>query len=317
MKIPKAGNILIPEISEKIEKKQKELNLRPETSPKEFLRIHKLGRHRYFSPCLDKKGEKLAFYTRVHFNLDAKRKIIKEINFLERLKKSNLKIKKIVPEIIGFGFEKDFEWFERKYPLGIPLGESRDLKQKLRIGLVPKLIKIIIEISDIPPSFFPKIKKFKVENYLAKSAYQDLIEKGIIEKNLSAAIQGFIKKNLPLLKKEDKYFCHGDLNLGNVLSGEKRVWIIDWELIHLNNFAYDIGYLWTHLWATERVFRQKLILSFLKRLPPQKIKKFKIFFPIVTSYLAIGGIKHGVKKRKIFYSNLFKNCLNFEKLIKL
>lgn len=317
MKLPKTGNILIPGISEKIKAKQKELNLKPEIPIDDFLKEHGKGKHRYFSPCLDKNGKKVAFYARLHFNLDAKRKIIREINFLEKLKKSRLKIKKRIPQIISFGLEKDFEWFIREYPPGLPLGKSRNLHQKLSSKLVPRLIEILEDISKIPSSFFPKIKKFKIEKYLAKKTYQELVKKGFIKKKIANSLERFIKRNISLLKKENKVFCHGDLNLGNLLVRKNEVWIIDWELIHLNNFAFDIGYFWTHLWEAETNFRQELIFSFLKKLSKEKIEKFKILFPIVVSYLALGGIKHKLKKRRFFYYQLLKNCLNFEKLIKL
>jgi thiamine kinase-like enzyme len=149
-----------------------------------------------------------------------------------------------------------------------------------------------------------------------------LVKKGILEKNLVDSIQKFIRKNLNFLKKENRYFCHGDLNLGNIISDGKKIWLIDWELIRLNNFAYDIGYLWAHLWQAKKIFRQNLISEFLRKLPREKIEKFKILFPTVTSFLALGGIrfekeKLGAQKRKNFYFQIFQNCLNFEKLIKL
>jgi thiamine kinase-like enzyme len=323
MKIPKTGNILIPKIGEKVEKKLKELELRPEIPPKEFLKIHKGGKHRYFSVCQTKEGEKVGFYSRLHFNLDAKNKVIREIKFLSKLKESNFKIKKIVPQIRDFGIEKDFEWFVREFPKGEPLGFSRELFQKIDLKLVPKIVKMIFEIQKIPPNFLPKIESFKVENYLARNVYSALVNEGILKKDLADSIQKFIKKNLNFLEKENKCFCHGDLNLGNIISNGKEIWLIDWELIHLNNFAYDIGYLWSHLWQVERSFRQNLIFEFMKKLPKEKIENFKILFPTVTSFLALGGIKFREKrkmdgeKRKKFYSQVFENCLNFEKLIKL
>jgi thiamine kinase-like enzyme len=323
MRLPKTGNILIPKIGEKIEGKLRELKLKPEISPKEFLKIHKSGKHRYFSVCQTKEGKKVGFYSRLHFNLDAKNKIVQEIKFLSKLKESNLEIKKIIPQIRDFGIEKDFEWFVREFPVGEPLGYSRELLQKIDLKLVPKIVKIIFEILKIPANFFPEIKSFKVENYLAKNVYSQLVNNGILEKSLADSIQNFIKKNLIFLKKENKYFSHGDLNLGNIISDGKNIWLIDWELIHLNNFAYDIGYLWSHLWQTKRFFRQNLISEFLRKLPREKIGKFKILFPTVASFLALGGIRFKEKKkldaekRRKFYSQVFENCFNFEKLIKL
>jgi thiamine kinase-like enzyme len=296
MKLPKTGNILIPKIGEKIERKLKELELKPEISPKDFLKIHKSGKHRYFSVCRTKEGKRVGFYSRLHFNLDAKSKVVQEIKFLSKLKKSNLEIKKIVPQIIDSGIEKDFEWFVREFPRGEPLGFSRELFQKIDLKLVPRIVKIIFEILKIPANFFPEIKSFKVENYLAKDIYSQLVKKGILEKNLVDSIQKFIRKNLNFLKKENRYFCHGDLNLGNIISDGKKIWLIDWELIRLNNFAYDIGYLWAHLWQAKKIFRQNLISEFLRKLPREKIEKFKILFPTVTSFLALGGIRFEKEK---------------------
>jgi thiamine kinase-like enzyme len=169
----------------------------------------------------------------------------------------------------------------------------------------------------------PEIKKFKVEDYLGKGIYSGLVNEGLLEGNLANSIQNFIKKNLSLLKKENKYFVHGDLNLGNIISDKTNIWLIDWELIHLNNFVYDIGYLWAHLWQAKRQFRQNLISIFLKKISGEELKKFKIFFPTVASFLALGGIKFQEGKkaeneiRKKFYSQIFENFSNFEKLIKL
>lgn len=323
MKIPKVGNILIPQIDQKIEKKLKELKLIPEISPSEFLAKHKNRKHRYFSPCYKENGEKVAFYSRLHFNLDAKNKVIQEIKFLKKLKKTKLKIKKIIPQIIDFGIERDFEWFQRECLPGKPLGQSRTLEQKLDKKIIPKIVKIIFEISKIPSKFLTNLKKFNIKNYLASNVYKELIEKKFLKKEVALPIQNFIRRNFSLLKKENKYFCHGDLNLGNIISDGKNIYLIDWELIHLNNFAYDIGYFWSHLWQTKREIRQLLISQYLKKISDQEIKKFKIFFPIVTSFLALGGIKFKekkgplIKKRRKFYSAIFENFFNFEKLIKL
>lgn len=323
--IPKTGKILISKIGIKIEKKLKELDLRPAISSRKFLKIHKTNKHRYFTPCLDKENKKLAFYVRLHNNLDAKEKFIREINFLKKLKKTNLKIKKLVPEIKDYGVEEDFEWFLREYLEGLPLGHSWNLTQKLFPGMVRKIIRAIFDISEIPPDIIPRLKKFHSENYLSQKVYKNLVRKKIVPAELSEKIQNFIKSNFSLLEKENKYFCHGDLNLGNILSDRKEIWIIDWELIHLNNFAYDIGYLWAHLWEAKRTFRQKLMKSYIDDLSPLKFQKFKILLPIVTSYLSLGGIELKKEKEKIrvfekrrkFYLNLLKNCLVFGNLIKI
>lgn len=183
MKIPKVGNILIPGIAKK-QKKLKTLNLEPEIAPSQFLKKWGTKKHRYFSTCQTKKGEKIAFYSRLHFNLDAKTKIINEINFLRNLKRVKLKIKKFIPEILDWGFEKDFEWFKRKLPPGKPLGASRLLTQKINKEMISKIAKMAFEISKTPKSLFSNLKIFNVNNYFAKEHYEKLVGQGFLKKEL-------------------------------------------------------------------------------------------------------------------------------------
>lgn len=318
MKIPKVGNILIPQIAKKIEKKLKILNLEPEITPSQFLKRWGTKKHRYFSPCRTKEKSKIAFYSRLHFNLDAKTKIIDEINFLRNVKKAKLKIEKFIPQILDWGFEKDFEWFKRELPPGKPLGASRLLKQKINGEIISKMTKMVFEISRAPKNVFSSLKIFNVNNYFAKGHYEKLVGQGFLKKELVEKILGFIKKNVTILKKENTYLSHGDLNLGNIISDGKNVFIIDWELIRLNNFAYDIGYLWSHLWQAKRKLRQALISQYLKLLSAEKLSKFKILFPIIVSFISLGGVSsEATNKRRVFYLKALNNCLNFEKLIKL
>ena len=94
---------------------------------------------------------------------------------------------------------------------------------------------------------------------------------------------------MPLLEKENHYISQGDLNLDNIIIDEKNnPWLIDWELIHLNNFAYDIGYLWAHLWEAKKEFRQKLISKYIKHLNKNELLKFKKLLQVVASYLSLG-----------------------------
>jgi len=318
------NKILIPKIEEKIRKKLKELHLLPGITPKAFLK--KYRKHRYFSFCKNIKGEKVIFYARLHKSLEAKEKFIREINFLRKIEKSKLKIKENIPRILNYGIEKDFEWLIREDIKANVLGRKEISTFPLSERNLKELIECIIEISKIRPKKLTlKLEKFNTKNYLSVEAYQGLVKRGLISKDFSQKILRLIKKNYPLLLKENHYFCHGDLNLGNILVERSKVWIIDWELIHLNNFAYDISYLWSHLWKAKKIFRNKLINCYLKNLSNSQIKKFQKIFPLVISYFALGGIEYKEKgetakifeKRKNFYLNLLKRCLDFKKLIQI
>lgn len=318
--------ILIPGIDEKIEKILRELELKTEVSPESFLKIHKTGKHRYSTEALTPEGEKVAFYARLHDNADAKTKFGREIVFLERIRKSNFPIKKVIPRIINWGIEKDFEWMVREYPSPAPLEHNRSLIQNQLPGMIRKITKLVLEISDISPKIVRGLKKFNCQNYLSKNLYKGLVDKQIITRELAQDILKIIKGNIPLAQKENHYLCHGDLNLGNILADKKEIWLIDWELIQLNNFGYDIGYLWTHLWEAKKDFRRSLMESFIKKLAPERFGKFKKLLPLVASYLSLGGIelkiegekKEILRRRRNFYVNLLKNCTKgFNQLIKV
>lgn len=319
------NEILIPDISDKISKKLKELKLSPEISPEEFLQIHETKKHRYFSICRTKNGKKVIFFARLHNNLDAKKKFIKEANFLKKIKNSQVPIRKLIPEISGYGVEKDFEWLEREYLEALPLGHSENLFFQPPEKIIDDLVKAIIKISETLPQEISlnNLSKFKTEDYLPRGLYEDLTKRRIISSKLANKILKMIETSLRFLKEENHYFSHGDLNLGNILTDQKEIWIIDWELIHLNNFAYDIGYLWAHLWEAKKSFRKKLMGLYLKNLEPGEMEKFRKLFPIVVAFISLGGIYikepklKTSKKRQRFYINLLKNCLNFDRLIKM
>lgn len=321
-------NILIPNIEAKIDKKLKSLKLSPRITPHSFFKKHTDNKHRYFSPCKNREGSLLGFYARCHDNENAKKKTIQEINFLNSIKETKLSINNSIPKIIKWGKENDFEWMIREYVKGKTLGSSRKLAFPPQKKTINQLVLLILEIKKIKlkQSSNLKLKKFTIKNYLSESLYINLSKKKIISSSLSKKSIKNINSAMPLLKKENRYISQGDLNLGNIIIDEKNnPWLIDWELIHLNNSAYDIGYLWAHLWEAKKEFRQKLMLEYIKHLNKNELLRFKKLLPIVVSYLSLGEIfieyskekKAKLEKRRAFYIRLLTNCFkNFEELTK-
>jgi thiamine kinase-like enzyme len=321
-------NILIPKIEAKIDKKLKSLQLSPQITPRSFFKKYKDSKHRYFSPCKNQEGSLFAFYARCHNNEDAKKKFIQEINFLNSIKETKLSINNSIPKIIKSRKGNDFEWMLREYIKGKTLDSSRKLAFAPQRKTINQLVLLISEIKKIKlkQSSSLKLKKFTIKNYLSESLYTHLSKKKIISSSLSKKSIKNINSTMPLLEKENHYISQGDLNLDNIIIDEKNnPWLIDWELIHLNNFAYDIGYLWAHLWETKKEFRQKLISKYIKHLNKNELLKFKKLLPVVTSYLSLGGIciehskekKTELEKRRAFYIRLLINCFkSFEQLIR-
>jgi len=135
----------------------------------------------------------------------------------------------------------------------------------------------------------------------------------------------FLNENFSLLSKENKYLSHGDLEPGNVLIKNKEILIIDWELSRMNNFAYDIAYLFVNLWNKKNSFRKELMKNFLRNLNSNELAKFKWLFQVVVFYFALRESRFKkakennsvFKTRRRFYLRLLENCLSFEKLIRL
>jgi len=336
---------LIPNISQKISNILERLKVLPSISPKEFIKKTSGGKHRYLSLCTDRKGQKLIFYARLHKNPDAKRKMIAEISFLKKCstllkisssktskfkeKGKRLEISQYIPRFYLARIEKDFEWFSREYFPGFPLGTNERLKRKIKKKNVSILAEAIWQIKNTQLAQFQalSLRKFTLKNYLdAQNSIFDLRKKKVLSKKLSEEIIKHFKKNSVLLKRENRYLSHGDFNLGNLIIQKGDLKILDWESIQINNLAFDIAYLFSHLWQAQKKIRKKLIEDYLELLSPKEKIAFKKLFPIVIFYLAVGGVEAKpaeislslLKKRKEFFKKLLKNtALGFNHLISI
>ncbi len=306
-------NALIPQIEKKIEKKLRSLNLCPAVPPDLFIRKKGIKKHRYFSLCKDLYGNETFFYARLHNNQNAQKKFITEINFLKKIKKSNLKIKNKIPEIKNWGCEADFEWLQREKIKPNPLANlnEKNLSKAFK-KISSELSSFIFQISKIKTKGLG-FKKFDWNDYCNPSPLKKLFGQGIISKKLSEELRQMLKKEALLLKRQNIYLSHGDLTLENILFDGNKFWIIDWERAYLNNLAYDIAFLWTHLWKSKSS-RKKLTESYLKNLNDNKKTIFKKIFPIVVSYLALGGVFLDIDKEKERDRNKRKNfCIQIFK----
>jgi len=320
-------NKFIPDINKKIKNLLKKLRFQPEVSPRAFVRKTKGRKHRYSSVCFDSEGKKLIFYARLHNNPDAKRKMITEVLLAKDTKLLN-KLS-CFPKYYQSGTTKSFEWLSREYIKESSLGDNEKLNKKVNSKQAKILAKALWQISQLSPNFPNRscLKKTSSNKYLkTKQTLKKCLDKKIIDKELYKKGNVLFKENKELVRKEHKYICHGDINLGNLIFQKNNLKIIDWESMHIDNFAFDIGYLFTHLWQAPRSFRKVLMRNYLAYLPKKKTQNFKSLFRLVILYLCLGGIfykpkkiknKQQLKKRRRFFKNLLKNSiLGFEETIK-
>jgi len=290
-------NGLIPQIEKKIAKKLSLLSLHPALPPDLFIRKKGVKKHRYFSSCRDHLGKESLFYARLHKNQNARKKFITEINFLKRIKRGDLKIKNNIPEIINWGIEADFEWLQREKikPNSLANFSQKNFPKAFE-KISARLSAFMFQVARVKTKGLG-FEKFYWRNYFKSSSLDKLVNQGIVSGELSLELRQMVEKELPLLKKQNIYLSHGDLTLENILFDGDNFWVIDWERAHLNNSAYDITFLWMHLWKS-RSSRKKLIEAYLKKLKNNQRVIFKKIFPLVASYLALGGTFLNIDKEK-------------------
>jgi len=287
--ILKIGNFLIAGIDKKINGVLGRKHLVPKITPENFLKKHKANKHRYCSTCFSKKGEKIVFYARLHNNEDAKNKVRREILFLKEAGKKNFKINDYIPRLIDYGIEKDFEWFTRDYIRGDALGDIYGFNKKPSVKLVTGFLEALKSISGTS-AVFKNRKKLKLEkkggykSYLIKrEEYKKLFKKGIISKNDYFAVKKFIEDNKKDLNKQDNCIAHGDFHPGNIILENSRFWIVDWELMQINNFTFDISFFWLH--SKGSAFCRNLVVQFMDSVANKELAK-KLFRLSLTFLLS-------------------------------
>jgi len=310
---------LIPQISKKIEKVLKKLKLKPKERPQDFIKRTKKTKHRYFSLCENEKGKKLIFYARIFDSFFDKKRMETEIKIAKVLKRKKINL---FPQYFESKIEKDFEWLTREYFLQSPLEDEKEiekLKRNLTQKEIEKIAKGAFSLTKIKISDFPFLEKFKIKEYL--NLEKEIERKKILERKEIEKLKKLLEKNRELLEKENRYFCHGDFHIGNILIFNGKLKILDLESAKINNFAFDIAFFYTRLWKEKKV-REKILNSFLSLLPKKFLEKFKILFKIDCLFIGYHSFlaqpkeysKKIIQKRKNFYLNFLKRLLLFKNL---
>lgn len=121
-----------------------------------------------------------------------------------------------------------------------------------------------------------------------KEALNELVGRGMYKK-----VQSQMSNMKSLIDKETKYLANGDLHPKNILLVDARPTpyapdfvILDWDILHLNNPAYDLSFL--YLWGWRNKLWQKRIVAAYKKENPD----FEMCFKFCVAYLSSQLIKH-------------------------
>jgi thiamine kinase-like enzyme len=316
---------LIPEISKKINEVLKKKGLFPLESPQEFIKKTKKRKHRYCSVCLDNKGKKYIFYARLHDSQYEKERMRIEVKIAKVLIKKRKKYS-FFPKYFDAKIEKDFEWIQREYFKEGPLESKKEiekLKRRLSKKEILKISKTLFGLLKIKISDFPFLKKFNLKKY--KNLSKQIEKEKILSEEETKKLKKFLRENFKILKKENKYFCHDDLHIGNIILFDNKVKVIDLEGVKISNFAFDVCFLWARLWKERKVARE-ILKSFYNLLPKSKRKTFEILFRLNSLFIGFHSFMQTpkeynletMKKRKKFFLKMLKKALiSFEELKKL
>lgn len=318
--------LLIPGIAQKINSVLKRLNLKPKITPEQFIEKRQGKKHRYPSVCLSSERKKIIFYARLHKKFSEKERMRTEVKIARVLLKEPLF--PYFPKYLATGIEKDFEWLSREY-FPPTVMEAKTCIQKLKRPLteqeIAKIAKATFEMGQLPIEKFPFLKKFSPKKYLFSEALKSLFQKKVLSRDEVEKFKELLERNKKIFAKENKYFCHGDFQIGNLIIFNKRLVIIDLESAHINNFAYDIAFLTTHLWQ-DLATRKKLIENYFSLLPPKKRGIFTSLFSIVSFFVGYHSFRSQpreftaakIEERKCFYQKFLKATIKgFETLLRL
>lgn len=322
-------SLLISDISPKIDKLQKELKLTPKISSWEFVSRTRGKSHRYSSVCLGPSGEKVIFYARLHKSLPEKERMKTEVLIARKL--IGRKDLEILPRYFQAGIEKDFEWLTREYFFASSLESKKQIEKLVKSVSKEEIFAITKGIYELNHSFLSKLhflKKFNIDKYLnSKKIVFHLLEERVLSETEADELAVFTKNKGNLLEKENRYFCHGDFQIANILSSQENIKIIDLESAHINNFAFDISFLFCRLWQ-EGNARKKIIKVYFENLSTKEKSIFPVLFRINSFFNSYHNFRAKPSKsefsasrlaeRKKFFKRAMKKAIiGFEELINI
>lgn len=306
---------IIPQAKQKINKTLKELKL--SILNKNFTVEKNIkNKKRFFMPiCVNKQGKKYFFKARFQNTDELLLALKKEIEFNKKITPiiSSIEPHFITPGIIKSGEdERGYVWFYRECyeenfagAMDVNSGITKDFLDKCSAKNFAlelfSLQKETVKIKKMLPLHCHNHHWYKADfdYYCHTKILQKLIPKELKK------IEQLLEKNKNLLNRNANYLTHGDFYPNNILLSNNQLVVIDWELIHLNNQAFDFTFIWMNAFRNPK-WQQEFFKTYF-----QKVKnkiKFKKLFHIVALTLCLRFLHHACITIKTF-NNGYKEKL--------
>ncbi|OGK15614.1 hypothetical protein A2690_01990 [Candidatus Roizmanbacteria bacterium RIFCSPHIGHO2_01_FULL_39_12b] len=332
------SNLLIKNCGEEIIQILRKIEITPDVDPIIFTELTQGNKHRYYSICKTKRGEKLFFHALIINTGSAREQMIREINFGKFILNNTQRISKdIFPEYVDFSSVNDrIMWILSKVLPYVSLEKAgeiekcRDISKKTIISIVDGMnyINQQFNLDDIESL---QLRKFTISQM--RDQIEARIEKHlrlkIIDVELAQLVNDYCYSTIFNSLIPHNCFIHGDFHSGNILlskdqKSQEYVKIIDWEDYQIGNVSYDIALLFIRLWREPKI-RKEITAIFLNSIKADDMSSFHELFRFNIIYFAINqGLTTAflelelteIYKRKMWFRGLLKNALvSYESLM--
>jgi len=283
----------LPDIKNRIEKKLKELHLKPKLSIDQAI---KEKRHFFSSICYTKTGRKVFLKILLRKEKRFYLSILREIKILKLLTKNPAFKELNIPPYLDGDSKNSPPWSIHKYIEGNIIGDFYEIyPQYQKKKYITKIINNLKVLQSVPNSVIQEVKKsvreIEIVNYKSYPKMVRDFQKNI--KNLkidSNKIYKFLSSYQDSFSSFKKVITQGDFTLANHIASGEKIYLTDWEWVRLDNIAADIAHLWLQTWRYPK-WRNNLLLSFLSGLSIKEKQEFKTAFRLTIIIQALGEIR--------------------------
>lgn len=313
----------LPKVSRQIKTVMRQLGIKEIDSRMNINRSIKNEKRFYMPSVVNQTGQAYFFKARLQNTEEVYRSAINEINFHKRIKPIAHRVRSffIIPEYVKSGQSSNgFTWFLREYQDGqfagnmdIDLGYAKSFLNKIKPG---HFAKAIIAFQRLTPKITKVLRVpkhgYKWYNIDFQFYLQIKSLRRVFKKELSF-IEQFYQKESRFINNHSTVLSHGDLYPNNIMLNDKnKLVLFDWEMLNLNNLAFDPAFIYLLAWRDKNW--QRLFLKNIYSQQKDK-EKFKKLFRICTLSLSLRLLGHAkITRRQNYHRQMKKNGLSNQQI---